>query len=634
MMVKRTSLLILSLLGGCNKQTPPANDAPTTSTTKGEPSAPTLPVKPPLLMVEVSNIVRDWEAATALIPADSEMANLRGLPLENLLPILIGQGLAAHVRFDRPIDVGVFSENLDSAEQEYVFIAELSEPADALMALAQDFTFESMDTGAYRLTPNADFKASFFETRPTCDVWDRGEDVGYLTCGDRAQYSDAQGELLVRQRKAHGDRATADAVRLTFRGSTFADEVAQAGSPTASAAERFGGQLVLDAFNDIKTLGAGLSPDGQGLIASLEFDFSGKRSVISSVLLGSEPAALEDVFFRLPQDSQFAVRFSGMSRGDRKEDVHELFKKFFELAADKDFQKEGIAPITASFEKLLLTGGPGILAVGLDPTQRQASLEDFLEITEPVGSDLGRLREESAGWFLIGLKEPSKKWMADFAEMHEIDVRYSKLTHKDQQQKSAHPSPNGPSVTPTAGKATTDFIWRATVPGDAPQGTHHYVLETIVNPEFPAPASNEGYPPFANQQHVLLYGVGEYTWICGSPRVNQCAAYLRALATGKGKTLAGHPLEKQLKKARGTMVGFTSVEGIAVGFLDDETRSEHEESLQTLKTLANASDTARAPFMFVGGSRTPEGGRGETLRIEAQISLEKVAALFSLDGEE
>src|SRR5690606_17936489 len=141
-------------------------------------------------------------------------------------------------------------------------------------------------------------------------------------------------------------------------------------------------------------------------------------------------------FFRLPADTQFAARFSGMTRGARQEDVHELFKTFFELSAGKDFDKEGIGPITASFEKLLLTGGPGIIALGLDPTLRQKALEDFLKNSEPSQSDLAELREKSAGWILIGLKEPSKTWIADFAEMHEIDVRYSKINRDDQRKKS------------------------------------------------------------------------------------------------------------------------------------------------------------------------------------------------------
>lgn len=584
-------------------------------------------------MVEVSNVVRDWEAATALIPPNSQMGNLRGLPLENLLPVLIGQGLANHVRFDVPIDIGVFSESLDSAEQAYVFIAELNAPADALVALAQDFTFTSMDTGAYRLTPNADFKASLFESKPTCDVWDRGENVGYLTCGEQGQYTDAQGEILVQQRKKQGKRSSPDAIRLTFNGSTFAAEVAQASSPTATAAERFGEQLVQDAFNDLKTLGAGVSPDGQGLIASLELDFASTQSIISSVLLGSEPSAVEDVFFRLPAETQFAARFSGMPRGARKDDVHELFKKFFEVSAGTDFDKEGIGPMTASFEKLLLTGGPAIIALGLDPALRQTSLADFLKVSEPTAADLAELRETSAGWFLIGLKEPAQKWLADFAEMHEIDVRYSKINRDDQRKKSTLPSQKGPQVVPTPGKPTTDFIWRATPPPGAPQGTQHYVLETIVNPEFPAEPASQAYPPFAHQQHMLLLGAGEYTWICASPRVRQCATYLSGLATGKGKTLKGHPLESELRKAKGSMVGFTSVEGIAVGFLDDKTRAEHEESLNTLQTLAGQDEVTLAPFAFVGSTRTTEGTKSGTLRFEARVSLGEVAALFSLDGD-
>jgi hypothetical protein len=582
--------------------------------------------EPPTMVVQFSNLRRDWPAIIRLFPPDSEMSSLREVAFDDLLPNMVGPSMASVVAFTERCEVGFYGDLLDDNVEPAAVLAFVVEDTQAALAqLQNDFVLTELSTGAVRLLPRPSLVTPMFDDQSICELWGQGR--GAITCSLITEYTPGRGLAMAERVLTSNGIQPTDTAALEIPAQLLTRSIHSAAAPQ-NISEATGLELIDGVLADLGLFRIGLSLLGGEPIMALELEFQARASVLTSTLLDAPgPLAPDPALFRLPKDSDVAAQFAGMPRGHRSQDVRALFDGIFAaMGQESGFDRDCATALGESFSRLFLTGGPSIVAVGMDEDAYLEALGRLLAHQQPSTRELTEFYASSDSWVLLGLSEPAEQWQAEFHRMHELDVRCSNPSAGSPgKARPVKPTAKRGSVAPLPGKPTRTISWVAKPPRAAGAGVSHYVSETLVNPEFADRIGPTGLPPAARELHMLIAGVGEHVWICRSAQLDVCVGHINALRKGGPATLEDHTLRARLTQMNGTIVGLTSIAGIAGLMLDDTSLVGLRDSQQQLLAVRAQAGVLRRPLAI--SAINSLRGDGGTLRVEAGLSVPEILAL-------
>jgi hypothetical protein len=584
----------------------------------------------PLLSFQIPNLERDWPSIARLLPSEGNWATLKQLQFSQLLPIMSGPALARLLNLSQRTEVGAFAPSIESKEQDMVVAVLLKGGRSSQADLEEDFTLIPSEAGALRLAPRSGLNAALITDQSTCELWSLG-DASVLTCGSVRGYTPSRGIGMAKRVLSTSHVDPQDTVSIEMPSSLFVDAV-KSESHASDAAERFGEELVIGAFQDLRLGRFGLALSGQESAGNIELEFASRKSLLTSVVVDGQAVMRPDeIFFRLPSTLDFAAQFAGMPRKHRRAEVLEAFQTLVQLAVDShEVRAEGLEPLSQVFAQLFLTGGPSIFATGMDSQAYHNALNAFLSKPTPTGDDLVALRRSAQEWTLVGLKEDSTRWIKDFKAMHELDVKFSSINPPGQSAAVGPVSGSRKAPVPSVPGQPSRIVNRIeATPSGAPPNTVHYTLETVVNPEFANRPSRGGLPPAPITHHVLIHGLGEYTWLCVSIDTSLCIRHLKGLRNGGSTTIEQHPRRAELAQTNGKIVGLTSLVGFSQLVLQENSVRELQESQKKIQTYLALPPAGRSPLLFTGQVTQLEDGSAR-LRVEAKLEAPEILAIASM----
>lgn len=635
----------------CSSAPPPGPGTATvalSAPTAAPPPAPPLtfdPVAAPASLTGVFRIgspVRDLVMWRDLLPAHTPFGQLAALGPDGLADLVFGS-LGAQVDLAAPLDA-LSLETGPEKSAGIVASVTLLDLAEAQRIAAADFELEPLDDGTYdvRPRPKAKHAGLIAKMDLACGIFPGGAPLAHhLVCAATPELLEAGGAYLSRtvtRRPAapgmHYELPASVFQEAFAKGNPKLDDQDDSDDPGAAAGRRLGTQWGEQLAADFENGAMDLTATPSGLALGLDLNFRSLRSPFSLALVGTRAAAIPDTFWKLPADADLAVYLPGAAPAAMHNALGSMWTDFAESVSDTDIPRDTWRLATDKMSKLLLTGGPLLIAHGPAPVAKPTATPARPATPPPAGSpaaaaEAGKrfqeARKAAAGWLVLTMPEPSAAWTTGLHEITQLMVQ----SHKKPTSRTAPsaaptaPTPGAPPAKKRLAKRSfdTDFELPVRASEGLPAGAIHLVHRETPNPAFVPLPKGPAALEAAYDVHIFVAGTTSNTWIAISENEALARLKLREAmttdATGIGTRADLAPLHALPVGG----IGFGSLRGIFALLGKDDTTADLLAAAATQSTLAQLPSAGAAP-MFLSFSPSAPGESGATrLRIETFLSI-------------
>jgi hypothetical protein len=546
------------------------------------------------LTLTIPNLRRDWAGLVSLFPDTEEYQPIRQIGMDVLLPVLAGSGLDSHLRLDQPVYAFMFSEETPPPGRGSALLSVALDNCEATLADLgadeyQTFATHKGVTG-FEAMPG---KATVFDPGSGCEVWPVPSGACRLICGTKADLAAYPTERLVTAvvpPAQHGDWLYASFNLAQLKQEAFGTLLAP-----RTAGERIGQALALDAVDELENLALGLSGAKDDLLLHLDFEFKSSRNLLNGTFIGRPvDERVEDAFLDLPEESLFAMRLSGMQRGQLSAEAQALFTQIMEGSPEsKDANRR--QELLAGLGKLFFSGGPSIWAWGFDVPRARAELRRFFRGQGDESSRTGQVARAWQPWAVFGLVEKDgAAWLAELDRLITLS--------------------GVPPLAPQgAATETPHSSFRRPPPEGTPQGTRYFVSRRR-STDAKGTAGSASEPAM----HFLLAPKGAMVWGCIARAVEPCVLQLSTISSKRARTLRETPWAAGLKAAHGSLVGVTSPLALAALMAETEDAKSILGTEAALQAMSQLPDDGDFPVIASGQTTLSASGRA-TLRVSTKF---------------
>ena len=534
---------------------PPTEPAPkpVAAASDAEPAEPVAPPADLLVWMRLAAPARDLPVVGMLVPTDPRVGAVLAQPGLGMV-VFAGDVLGKLVDLGQPADVvGTIPDVANPNGSRFAFAVGLAagtEPA------ALRGTFQLVDKpGRIGLEPEQEHRTGLIGKAFVCDLWPARSGVAArLVCASDPALLGAYGPFLARG-AAHSGSGAAMSVWMPSAGLRAA--AAQGGqtahrtsaSEAEAAGERLGRDSVTQYFHDLTSLGAEIDLQRGKIDVALEETFEHTTSAGTSMQCANAgaPAALPDVFWRLPADADAAFFLQGVPPEVMRPLGARVIQAFMDAIPDTSVRER--SDLSSAARAIFFTGGPAVVAYGHDRAAAQTSLEALSGAMQKgkakvPDKELIAGHAAATGWTLVHLDEPSARWRDGLRELLRVlDHHYP--------ADAARPGPVSPGAAPPPNEAapppkkkdeasrTQQTSREVPVrPGEGlPKESAHFIVASRPNPHYTP--HGDGAPAVPSETHVFVVPDGEGTWISFAEDERTARARLvQALSRPRGRVAA------------------------------------------------------------------------------------------------
>lgn len=533
---------------------------------------------------------------------------------EALVATAVGAPIGKLVDLDQPVDLAV-SDIEGEAATKIAGSAVIADPSSARETLEKYYTWTQTAPGVVRLVPRDDAPddASPRPCMLTPAFDTGGAQRARIVCGASEAAVRHLGPYLARTMPRVASSAD-------FRLEVFVRELRSAKSheanSTADASKDPADELVDRMADELTDDVAGVvleaSSDGRTVDVTLTTAFGSATSPITRAVLGQAPpaAAPPPAFERLPRDASLAF----YARGAAAADLAPLRAAFFESLrrweADDGFTPAAADVQIAPLEKLLLTGGPWVVATGHKVDAARAAVDAALDGKTPAAR--AKARTALGPWVVVGVEEPPRAWIDGARELAKNDGM--KPTGKPLRKREPQ-------------KETTKVVITPVPRGlDLPAGTLHVEAHVTQNPAWVAAQRKAklpvGNPVPPHTGHIFVVPDGTRTWFAIADDPALAAAEVKASLAGapESGTIASRRDVDAVRALPASSAGWLSVAGAAMWLADGATDDGLKKARETMRGLAalTAGGTTPVPVTFTA---VPKPGAGPSSGGEVRLRV-------------
>ena len=308
-----------------------------------------------------------------------------------------------------------------------------------------------------------------------------------------------------------------------------------------------------------------------------------------------------------------------------------FWKDVGEAMPDDEIPRQAWRDFITELSKLVLTGGPVVVAHGAAPAKPDASASGQgtapakaakapAKVADPV-KVYREARSAGAGWLAFSVSEPVSKWTGGVREM----LRLSNTTKKSTPAGGAGgggaaSSKPAPKKKPARTTTTTKEVAVRASEG-LPAGTLHLVHHEAPNPAHVA--AEGGKPPLEApyDQHVFITGTAEVTWIVASENEALARAKVQEIMKGSTGGIQGRGELAALRSLPAGGIGFATLRGLVALMGDQDTTAELAATEALLAKVGLLPSAGASPIFLSLASSANENKEGVTLRVSASISI-------------
>ena len=426
-----------------------------------EPAADVSAVPAPLglgVTVHMAHPRATLQQLTSLLTSVSSLFPGFKADADNLVALAVGAPIGAIVDLDQPIDLAVSDVDSPEATMKVAGAVALIDPAVARETLEKYFKWTPTGAGVVRLQPRED--APDGATPHPCmlsPAFGPAPNGVRLVCGDGEESVRHLGPYLARTmtRLTSGDESRLEVfvreLRHVKKGGSSQDA---SGSSTADAGtgdptDKLFDDLTAKLTDDVGSVIFEASSDAAIVDLRMTTRFVDAASPLTRALVGAgvPSAPPPEAFERLPRSSSFAW----FGRGTTPQDVAPLRKLLVE-SLHATLEDEGYTPAVTDtlmqpLQSLALTGGPWVVASGLDLDAARSALDAYASGGKSTDAARAKARAAMQGWMLGAVEEPAQAWLDGVRAVVKDDALKptGKPRRKREPRRRAPGSPSPPS---------------------------------------------------------------------------------------------------------------------------------------------------------------------------------------------
>jgi hypothetical protein len=379
------------------------------------------------------------------------------------------------------------------------------------------------------------------------------------------------------------------------------------------------GSLVLEASSDASTVDVRLTTG-----------FRDTASPLTRALIGAGPSSAPTpaAFDRLPGGAMFAW----YGRGAAPADLAPLRKTVFDgLTAMMEYDGYTASvsqTLLAPLQRLVLTGGPWVVATGLDIDAARVALDAYVRAGKTTEAARATARRAMQGWAVAEVDEPAQGWIDGLREV----VKDDPLKPTDKPHRTGDPQKESTQVTLSPVPPALKL----------PAGTLHLEAHVTQSPAWTAAQRKAkakiSEPVIPHTLHFFVVPDGARTWFAAAEDPALAAREVRISLSGAGDadTLKARRDLDAFRAMPASSGGFLSVANVAtwlLGNASDEALHRARESLAGLAGLTDGGTTPIPVTLVATPGAGGAAGAGEVkLRIvfPIRIGLEVAASPHSI----
>jgi hypothetical protein len=636
--LRSAHLLVASSLvaSSCTPAAPPA-ETPTVAVGASPPADPgPAPTYEPVAepgnlggLLRIGSPVRDLVMWRDLLPAHTPFGQLAALGPAGLAELTFGS-LGEFVDTSAPVDMAILEG--DSVMVGSVALRDLGQ---ARSAAAEDFDFRARADGSISVVPRDDAERTGLvgKFRLACRVYLGGEPTrSHLVCSENVEALESAGPYLARtvSRKAvvPGIRyeMPESAMRRLLAGRREVADALAEEDPAAEAGRQVAARWLKELEEDFESMAMDVSAGAGGVNVGVDLRFRSVRSPLSLVAVGSRGGAVPAAFWSVPSDADLALYVPGASPDALRTALGTFWKDIGEAIPDDEIPKQAWRDFVTELSKLVLTGGPVVVAHGAAPAKPSASGQGTGPVkAQAKAADPAKVyrdaRTASAGWLAFSVSEPASKWTGGVREM----LRVSNTAKKSAPAGGARggaaaPSKPASKKKPSRTTSTTKEVAVRASEG-LPAGTLHLVHHEAPNPAHVVPQGGQPAPEGPYDQHVFITGTADATWIVVSENEALARAKVQEIMKGSTGGIQGRADLAALRSLPAGGIGFATLRGLVALLGDQDTGAELAASEALLAKVGLLPSAGTAPIFLSLASSGNEHKEGATLRVSASISI-------------
>jgi hypothetical protein len=579
-------------------------------------------------VVRIGSPTRDLAMWSQLLPPHTAFGALAALGPAGLTELAVGS-LVDHVDLAAALDMIL----VKGSSATFIASLPLRDLAEARRETAADFNFTERPDGVLGVAPKRGAKHGGMLARKqiVCEAWPGPALPAYrLVCADDAALIQAYAPYLTRTvaRKpaAAGIRfessETATRAALADLATSMKDDTASGSAENAAVKrviETWGETLA----SDYSAADFDLNATPGGVLVGCDLRFRSLKSPFTLGFVGTRPAGTPPAFWKLPADTDVAFYAPGASPTAMRAATAPFWKELADHPPDAE-SPDTWRELMVTLSTVLFTGGPLILAHGIDTTRAEGGLTTFVQAEKRDKKILDRARSAAQGWLLVELAEPASTWVSATRALLKLDAK----PNKKAAPAKATTAPSGSTTAAAAAPAkepSRSLTTTKEIPIGAadklPSGALHLVVHETPNPSYKPGKSKRDPLETSYDVHVFIVPDGDHTWLAISEDVALARATVRGVLAGSGATLAGRTDLAPLRAAPPGSIGFASLRGLIAMSTQDETTADLVTLEGKLRSLARLPSAGATPF-FLSMVPTPSAdGSGAVLRIDTVMPL-------------
>jgi hypothetical protein len=330
-------------------------------------------------------------------------------------------------------------------------------------------------------------------------------------------------------------------------------------------------------------------------------------------------------FDRLPGDATAVWYARGAAAADLAPLRTAVLADLRASLANDGYAPGAVDQIGSLLDRLLLTGGPWVVAGGHRLDAARAALDAYVAGGKTTLAARTKARAALQGWLVAAVDEPPQKWLDGMRELVETDALrpVKKPKTKDKPEKQQWKLALAP-VAPALGLPSGTLHGEARAPvGAAWVAAQKKMKATYLEPLIP------------HTVHLFVVPDGSArTWLAMAEDPALAASEVRASLSGApdaGTLAARHDLDV-LRAGPASAGGALSVADLAVWKSDDTSDSDLRAAKRTLDALATLTADGRTPVPMVlvaspkGGAATAGGELSVHLQLPLRVVMEVAKA--------
>jgi hypothetical protein len=590
--------------------------APASSVVSYEPPADVSPVPTPVGLGLTVHLAHPRATLQQLTPLVGSLVSLftggTKLDPDSLVATAVGAPVGAVIDLDQPIDLAVIDVAAPDKPPKVAASSALIDPAAARKPLEKYFKWGPTRGGVVLLQPRQ-AATDDGSPRPCMIAPSFGATPGSarLVCGN--------GENAVHDLAPYLTRTM---TRLTSRDDVrvevFVREI-RPPRPGVTTALTGGGPAVVDAgpvdptdalFNqltdkvtsDVGSLVLEASFDSSTVDLRLTTSFVDAASPLTRALVGAgaSSAPAPAAFDRLPSGAMFAWYGRGATAADLAPLRRSVFDGAHGILEDDGYTSAVSATLLAPLERLLLTGGPWVVATGMDLDAARAALDAYVGAGKTTEAARATARRAMQSWAVAAVEEPAQSWIDGMREIVKSDP--IEPTGKPRRARDPQKERTRLSLAPVP------------VTLQLPAGTLQIEARVTQNPAWTAAQRKAKQkiddPVVPHTVHVFVVPDGARTWFAAAEDPAVAAREVRGSLSGApdAGTLKGRRDLEGFRSMPASTAGFVSVAGVATWLLGNASDQGLHRARESLTGLAALTDGGMTPVPLALAATPGTGG--------------------------